>query len=78
MHPLPVFVSISLAMSLFVAYAFTPYFVKKLTSRKVVIVPDTSSVTGHQFPAISTGVYQTAQWTLGTAVANVSVTIENG
>ena len=29
MHPLPVFVSISLAMSLFVAYAFTPYFVKK-------------------------------------------------
>ena len=29
MHPLPVFVSISLAMSLFVAYAFTPYLVKK-------------------------------------------------
>ncbi len=29
MHPLPVFVPISLAMSLFVAYAFTPYFVKK-------------------------------------------------
>ena len=25
MHPLPVFVSISLAMSLFVAYAFTPF-----------------------------------------------------
>lgn len=29
MHPLPVFVPISLAVSLFVAYAFTPYFVKK-------------------------------------------------
>lgn len=29
MHPLPVFVPISLIMSLFVAYAFTPYFVKK-------------------------------------------------
>lgn len=29
MHPLPVFVPISLAMSLFVAYAFTPYLVKK-------------------------------------------------
>lgn len=29
MHPLPVFVPISLVMSLFVAYAFTPYFVKK-------------------------------------------------
>lgn len=29
MHPLPVFVPISLAISLFVAYAFTPYFVKK-------------------------------------------------
>jgi multidrug efflux pump subunit AcrB len=30
MHPLPVFVPISLAMSLFVAYAFTPYLVKKI------------------------------------------------
>ena len=29
MYPLPVFVPISLIMSLFVAYAFTPYFVKK-------------------------------------------------
>ena len=29
MYPLPVFVPISLVMSLFVAYAFTPYFVKK-------------------------------------------------
>ncbi len=29
MHPLPVFVPISLAMSLFVAYAFTPYLVRK-------------------------------------------------
>lgn len=28
MHPLPIFVPISLAMSLFVAYAFTPYLVK--------------------------------------------------
>ena len=55
-----------------------PYFVKKLTSRKVVIVPDTSSVTGHQFPATSAGVYQRPQWTLGTATANVSVKIENG
>ena len=30
MHPLPVFVPISLAMSLFIAYAFTPYLVKKV------------------------------------------------
>ena len=30
MHPLPVFVSISLVMSLFVAYAFTPYLIKKI------------------------------------------------
>lgn len=29
MHPLPVFVPISLAVSLFIAYAFTPYLVKK-------------------------------------------------
>ena len=29
MHPLPIFVPISLIMSLFVAYAFTPYLVKK-------------------------------------------------
>lgn len=29
MHPLPVFVPISLLVSLFVAYAFMPYFVKK-------------------------------------------------
>lgn len=29
MHPLPVFVPISLFMSLFVAYAFTPYLIKK-------------------------------------------------
>ncbi|NCB12840.1 MAG: hypothetical protein EOM78_14560 [Erysipelotrichia bacterium] len=30
MYPLPVFVPISLAMSLFIAYAFTPYLVKKI------------------------------------------------
>lgn len=30
MHPLPIFVPISLTMSLFVAYAFTPYLVKKI------------------------------------------------
>ncbi|CAI8209068.1 MAG: Multidrug resistance protein MdtB [Arcobacter lacus] len=29
MHPLPVFVPIALVMSLFVAYAFTPYLIKK-------------------------------------------------
>ena len=34
MHPLPVFVSISLAMSLFVAYAFTPYLVKNFCRMK--------------------------------------------
>ncbi|QDM01145.1 efflux RND transporter permease subunit [Aliarcobacter butzleri] len=34
MHPLPVFVPISLAISLFVAYAFTPYFVKKFLGAK--------------------------------------------
>ncbi len=30
MHPLPVFVPISLTISLFIAYAFTPYLVKKI------------------------------------------------
>ena len=30
MHPLPIFVPISLTISLFVAYAFTPYLVKKI------------------------------------------------
>ncbi|AXK49146.1 multidrug transporter AcrB [Aliarcobacter trophiarum LMG 25534] len=34
MHPLPVFVPISLAVSLFVAYAFTPYLVKKILGAK--------------------------------------------
>ena len=34
MHPLPVFVPISLAVSLFVAYAFTPYFVNKFLGGK--------------------------------------------
>ena len=34
MHPLPVFVPISLAVSLFVAYAFTPYLVKKILKGK--------------------------------------------
>jgi multidrug efflux pump subunit AcrB len=33
MHPLPVFVPISLFMSLFVAYIFTPYLVKKLLKK---------------------------------------------
>jgi multidrug efflux pump subunit AcrB len=30
MHPLPIFISISLVMSLFVAYSFTPYLIKKI------------------------------------------------
>lgn len=30
MNPLPIFISISLIMSLFVAYAFTPYLIKKI------------------------------------------------
>ena len=30
MHPLPIFISISLVMSLFVAYAFTPYLINKI------------------------------------------------
>jgi len=34
MHPLPVFVPISLAMSLVVAYIFTPYLVKKLLKKE--------------------------------------------
>ncbi|WP_418180798.1 efflux RND transporter permease subunit [Aliarcobacter lanthieri] len=34
MHPLPVFVPISLAISLFIAYAFTPYLVKKFLGAK--------------------------------------------
>ncbi|APW65946.1 multidrug transporter AcrB [Poseidonibacter parvus] len=34
MHPLPVFVSISLVMSLFVAYSFTPYLIKKIYKAK--------------------------------------------
>jgi multidrug efflux pump subunit AcrB len=33
-HALPVFVPISLAVSLFVAYAFTPYLVKKILKGK--------------------------------------------
>lgn len=33
MHPLPVFVPIALLVSLFVAYIFTPYFVKKLLKK---------------------------------------------
>ena len=33
MHPLPVFVPIALVMSLFVAYIFTPYLVKKLLKK---------------------------------------------
>jgi multidrug efflux pump subunit AcrB len=35
MHPLPVFVPISLFMSLIVAYIFTPYLVKKLLKKEV-------------------------------------------
>jgi len=35
MHPLPVFVPIALLMSLFVAYIFTPYLVKKLLKKRV-------------------------------------------
>ncbi|OCL82571.1 efflux RND transporter permease subunit [Arcobacter porcinus] len=34
MHPLPVFVPISLIVSLFVAYAFTPYLVRKILKVK--------------------------------------------
>lgn len=34
MHPLPVFVPISLVMSLIVAYIFTPYLVKKLLKKE--------------------------------------------
>ena len=34
MHPLPVFVPIALLMSLFVAYIFTPYLVKKLLKKE--------------------------------------------
>jgi multidrug efflux pump subunit AcrB len=33
MHPLPVFVPISLVVSLFIAYKFTPYFVSKLLKK---------------------------------------------
>jgi multidrug efflux pump subunit AcrB len=33
MHPLPVFVPISLVVSLLVAYKFTPYFVSKLLKK---------------------------------------------
>jgi len=34
MHPLPVFVPIALLMSLFVAYIFTPYLVKKILKKE--------------------------------------------
>ena len=34
MHPLPVFVPISLAVSLAIAYIFTPYMVNKLLKKK--------------------------------------------
>lgn len=52
------------------------YYVKKLTSRKAVIVP--YGAAGHEFPLNSDGTAKRVQWSLNGAVLNTSVTIENG
>jgi hypothetical protein len=52
------------------------YYVQKLTSRKAVIFP--YGVGTHEFPLNSNGTAKCVQWTLGTAVLNTSVKIENG
>jgi hypothetical protein len=52
------------------------YYVKKLTSRKVVIVP--YGATGHEFPLNDDSTPQRVQWTFDSATANISVQIENG
>jgi len=50
------------------------YLVAKITSRKVVLVPNAAGGTiGTQFASGTT-----AKWTFGTAVANTTVTIQNG
>ena len=52
------------------------YYVQKLTSRKAVIFP--YGLGTHEFPLNADGTAKRVQWTLGTAVLNTSVTIENG
>jgi len=52
------------------------YYVQKLTSRKAAIVP--YGIGTHQFPLNSDNTAKRVQWTLGTAVANTSVKLENG
>jgi hypothetical protein len=52
------------------------YYVQKLTSRNAAIVP--YGATGHEFPLNADSTPQRVQWTLSSATANESVTIENG
>lgn len=51
------------------------YRVAKLTSRKAVIVP--YGAAGHEFPLNDDGTAQSVKWTLGDAILNDTVTIEN-
>lgn len=52
------------------------YYVKKLMSRKVVIVP--YGTAGHEFPLNADTTPQRVQWTFDAPTENVSVQIENG
>lgn len=49
------------------------YFVKKLTARKVVLVP----IDGTQFPTNADGTYKSAKWSFTTTILNAQVTIAN-
>ena len=51
------------------------YYVIKLTGHKAVLVPYGSS--GWEFPVNSDGSYKQVRWTLGAAVANTTVKIQN-
>ncbi len=49
------------------------YFVKKLTARKVVLVP----IDGTQFPVNADGTYKSAKWSFTTTIVDAQVTIAN-
>jgi hypothetical protein len=49
------------------------YFVKKLTARKVVLVP----IDGTQFPTNADGTYKSAKWSFTTTIVDAQVTIAN-
>ena len=53
------------------------YFVAKLTSRKVVLVPAANVHGGTTSAGTQFYVGTTAKWTFGSAVAGTTVTIEN-